>query len=424
MPIARKVDIARAVVGKSDPWTSRTVQILSHNLNLFFVDKADPPRPQQVLVKLTNTTHTSKLETLSASCNRATSGLAYDKGSFLHAHKDTPRSERMFGSLIVVFPTPHTGGQVILRDEEETFTFDSGTLLAGSPDKLAFIAFLSDVEYEILPVTSGHRVTLTYNLSYSDPTPSRLLPKTDNAPNLISALSALLEDPDFLPNGGFFGFSLAHSYPVTRGETVLDDLIPMLKGEDCMIRDVCSELGLGVSIKSALQDTSSHHEYRWSKLKVPEEDQYRRCIMMDDVEDLTSRGSIEQELVDHFIEQGNATLLHPYDKKYVDSTMPIDPAVSFLLAYSPMLAAAATMRKTDSPRSKAVAWISELEDNNSDSEEEEKDHEKYELPFATYGNEAMLGLEYVQLILLAALGPKNDRRNWKVYKGIKASMIR
>ncbi|KAG6334142.1 hypothetical protein ID866_4949 [Astraeus odoratus] len=31
--------------------------------------------------------------------------------SFFKAHKDTPRHETMFRSLVVVFPTPHEGGE-------------------------------------------------------------------------------------------------------------------------------------------------------------------------------------------------------------------------------------------------------------------------------------------------------------------------
>ena len=37
------------------------------------------------------------------------------KGSFFKPHVDTPRGEKMFGSLVVVFPTPHEGGALFLR---------------------------------------------------------------------------------------------------------------------------------------------------------------------------------------------------------------------------------------------------------------------------------------------------------------------
>jgi len=34
----------------------------------------------------------------------------YIKGSFFKPHVDTPRSDKMFGSLVIVFPSPHEGG--------------------------------------------------------------------------------------------------------------------------------------------------------------------------------------------------------------------------------------------------------------------------------------------------------------------------
>ncbi|MGL9672095.1 hypothetical protein U9990_16025, partial [Lactiplantibacillus plantarum] len=72
------------------------------------------------------------------------------KDAFFKAHVDTPRSELMFGSLVIVFPTPHEGGALKLRapgrKEGETleWTFDSSALLA-KQDKpsIAYVAFFS-----------------------------------------------------------------------------------------------------------------------------------------------------------------------------------------------------------------------------------------------------------------------------------------
>ncbi|KAL1947048.1 hypothetical protein VTO73DRAFT_14009 [Trametes versicolor] len=101
----------------------------------------------------------------------------YGKGAFFKPHVDTPRSQKMFGSLVVVFPTPHEGGQLILRKEDSEWTFDAAQLLSGNADRIAYVAFFSDVEHEVLPVLSGHRVTITYNL-YFDNAQSR--PKVPN----------------------------------------------------------------------------------------------------------------------------------------------------------------------------------------------------------------------------------------------------
>jgi hypothetical protein len=92
-----------------------------------------------------------------------------DEGSFFKPHVDTPRSEKMFGSLVVVFPTPHEGGALFLRHHGHEWIFDSAKALAAvEQPTIGYVAFFSDVEHEVAPVTSGHRITLTYNLYFDD----------------------------------------------------------------------------------------------------------------------------------------------------------------------------------------------------------------------------------------------------------------
>ncbi|KAF5309022.1 hypothetical protein D9619_013601 [Psilocybe cf. subviscida] len=86
----------------------------------------------------------------------------YGPGSFFKPHVDTPRSDAMFGSLVIVFPTKHEGGSLKFRQGDQQWSFDSSDLVASEP-RVAFTAFFSDVEHEVLPVTSGYRVTLTYS---------------------------------------------------------------------------------------------------------------------------------------------------------------------------------------------------------------------------------------------------------------------
>ncbi|KAJ7093347.1 hypothetical protein B0H15DRAFT_776829 [Mycena belliarum] len=96
----------------------------------------------------------------------------YGPGSFFKAHKDTPRGEDMIGSLVVVFPTAHEGGELTLSHGGTTWTFDSATELAARAQAagpaVAYVAFYSDVTHEVKPVRAGHRVTLTYNLFLAD----------------------------------------------------------------------------------------------------------------------------------------------------------------------------------------------------------------------------------------------------------------
>ncbi|KAI0355269.1 hypothetical protein OH77DRAFT_356255 [Trametes cingulata] len=148
----------------------------------------------------------------------------YGKGALSKPHTDTPRGEDMFASLVVILPTPHEGGQLVLRNKRKKWTFDAGPLLAGVNDRIAYIAFCSDVEHEVLPVLSGHRVTLTYGLYLAkDPHSAwpgglTIIHPSNSNPNIVKdALVALLNDPGVLPGGGTLGFGLRHLYSRPNG---------------------------------------------------------------------------------------------------------------------------------------------------------------------------------------------------------------
>ena len=75
-------------------------------------------------------------------------------------HLDTPRSDLHFGSLVVCLPSAHDGGQLHVRHQGHTTTFNWST----DSSNIQWAAFYSDCEHEVPQVTSGHRITLTYNL--------------------------------------------------------------------------------------------------------------------------------------------------------------------------------------------------------------------------------------------------------------------
>ena len=164
-----------------------------------------------------------------------------DKGSFFKPHVDTPRSKNMFGSLVIVFPTPHEGGALHLRHRGQEWIFDSGQVLAAK-DKpsIGYAAFFSDIEHEVAPVTSGHRVTLTYNLYFENDEPiseddavsKHLAPPLVNEGAFTEAFTALLEDPEFLAEGGTLAFGLRHVYPIKDD---LKHVYNVLKGSDAVV---------------------------------------------------------------------------------------------------------------------------------------------------------------------------------------------
>jgi hypothetical protein len=76
----------------------------------------------------------------------------YGKGAFFKPHVDIPCSEKMFGSLVHIFPMPHGGGALLVRHRGTEWTFDSAAdLSATPPSSVGYAAFFSDVEHEVAP---------------------------------------------------------------------------------------------------------------------------------------------------------------------------------------------------------------------------------------------------------------------------------
>jgi len=142
----------------------------------------------------------------------------------------------MFGSLVIVFPTPHEGGALSLRHHGQEWIFNSSQALAtkGEPS-IGYAAFFSDIEHEVLPVTSGHRITLTYNLYFDDNGP--VYP---NGGAFHEAFKSLLENPEFLADGGTLAFGLRHVYPIEKN---LEHVYSVLKGSDAVVYQSVRALG-------------------------------------------------------------------------------------------------------------------------------------------------------------------------------------
>ncbi|GJE97692.1 2OG-Fe(II) oxygenase [Phanerochaete sordida] len=186
----------------------------------------------------------------------------YGPGSFFKAHKDTPRADNMIASLVVVLPTRHDGGALVLRHEGREFKFESAKILAQpQAPSVAYAAFYGDVEHEVEPVVSGSRVTLTYNIYLIDSVTKHVQPDTAYELALKDAFRALLQDKEYLPEGGLVGFGLRHEYPIDvfsvtgryddrdREQWTVDKLLGTLKGSDAILQKACADLGLKASLR-------------------------------------------------------------------------------------------------------------------------------------------------------------------------------
>ena len=64
----------------------------------------------------------------------------------------------MVGTLVVTLPSSYAGGELMVGHNEEWKAY------RGSKTALSLVAFYADCRHEVLKVTSGYRITLTYNL--------------------------------------------------------------------------------------------------------------------------------------------------------------------------------------------------------------------------------------------------------------------
>lgn len=84
----------------------------------------------------------------------------YKDGDFFKGHVDTPKSKDMFGTLVINIPSEHVGGQLVIRAPESSASRREHTCDWGNETGIGWVAFFSDCEHEVLPVTSGHRCVL------------------------------------------------------------------------------------------------------------------------------------------------------------------------------------------------------------------------------------------------------------------------
>jgi hypothetical protein len=84
--------------------------------------------------------------------------LVYETNQHFLAHQDSEKDDSMVGTLVVTLPSSYAGGELMVGHNEEW------TAYRGSKTALSLVAFYADCRHEVLKVTSGYRITLTYNL--------------------------------------------------------------------------------------------------------------------------------------------------------------------------------------------------------------------------------------------------------------------
>ena len=172
----------------------------------------------------------------------------------------------MFGSLVVCLPTQFQGGALVARHRGEQVVYDWSSPPEDPVQKIQWAAFFSDIEHEILPVTEGYRVTLTYNLYNCDE--ARAEP--DVASPFYASLKSAVGHPHFLREGRTLGFACQHSYVFEELNHSLG-LSTLLKGPDQTIFSTAKSLGLEVEVKPIMRCSGGDFKYVGKKFVVSEE---------------------------------------------------------------------------------------------------------------------------------------------------------
>ncbi|KAK4549812.1 hypothetical protein LTR36_005113 [Oleoguttula mirabilis] len=178
-------------------------------------------------------------------------------------HVDTPRSDMQIGSLVVCLPVPFEGGALAVRHQGQEVVHDwSAGMCADNKMVIQWAAFYSDCEHEVLKVTAGHRITLTYNLFLTPGTgllAGKALSLQPSQLPLSQQMKVSCATPEFMPQGGYIGFMLTHGYPHTHKD--LHHFVPnMLKGSDIVLYEAMHAVGLSSALEPIDSDSLPGHD--------------------------------------------------------------------------------------------------------------------------------------------------------------------
>src|SRR5271165_2283107 len=153
--------------------------------------------------------------------------LVYDAGSFFVDHRDTEKVPAMFATMVLVLPSAHSGGELIVRHLGREVVLD---LHPEEPSEVGFAAFYADCVHEVRPIIAGRRLALVYNLRFlgkrQPPKPPDYRTERRRIEELLRLWTEAIDEPDKLI------LPLEHAY--TPAELSFETL----KGRDAAVASV------------------------------------------------------------------------------------------------------------------------------------------------------------------------------------------
>jgi predicted 2-oxoglutarate/Fe(II)-dependent dioxygenase YbiX len=217
--------------------------------------------------------------------------LLYETGQFFVTHQDSEKDDSMVGTLVVTLPSEHTGGELLIEHRGETAEY------RGSKVAVSLVAFYADCRHQVLPVRSGNRITLTYNLLLAGE--SGRAAEDTLAGELAACLNEHFTTPVTLPYGR------GQADPPTRLAYLLDHEYTArglswsrLKGADAdraaLLRAAANRAGCDVVLALAeiqetwdaidSDDADTWHDYDYEEEEEEEEEEGaddRRYVLQD-----------------------------------------------------------------------------------------------------------------------------------------------
>ena len=203
----------------------------------------------------------------------------YTAGGHFEPHKDTPRGNDMFGTLVVCLPSQFRSGNLVLSHRGVVQKYDWGSAIEKqkTPNQLHWAAFFGDVDHQIERIWGGARVTLTYLLRRGKsgaPTPD--VGGEDLAPRIQEAWQALLADKSFLPNGGILGYPCCHLYHQdarfqSEQSSIDRQSSTMLKGRDHLVAATALQAGLKVTFNPYMFETCADETWQLDRFPTSKE---------------------------------------------------------------------------------------------------------------------------------------------------------
>lgn len=117
--------------------------------------------------------------------------VIYGPGQFFAPHRDSQTHPGTAGTLVVVLPSAHRGGDVVVTHAGRQVTVS--TAKDASAGYVSFLGFFADCLHEVRPVDSGHRVALTYALEVE---PQELPGFAGELADLEQSVQTFLSDED------------------------------------------------------------------------------------------------------------------------------------------------------------------------------------------------------------------------------------